>query len=106
MAIGIKSNQRKESRYYFGSGNRLGWRGRGKRGPRRKGWLYNVSNGGLSFFVEAPRAPKAGDALEIARKGEPSPGLWRVVHLAPCDGDLYLVGCQRVTANEKTPVAA
>lgn len=91
----MKKNRRKETRYYFNSGEQITWRRGSHRARRRRGWFNEASNSGVSFYVEACRQPQAGEELKVYDSEGAAATLCRVVRVVPLGDELALVGCRK-----------
>ncbi len=87
-------NRRRESRYYAERGALVAWRQDGRGARRRKGWLNEISDSGMSFLVNTPREPHRGEDLMVDRKRGGGFMLFHVVHTTALEGGLSLVGCR------------
>lgn len=79
-------------------GERLEWKPEGRRRARR-GWLNDVSDGGVSFLTEQKRTPCAGQTVEVSTDRNGEPMLCEVVRVIPEGEDLALVACRRSVAS-------
>ncbi|HMO26131.1 MAG TPA: PilZ domain-containing protein [Tepidisphaeraceae bacterium] len=63
-------------------------------GIRKQGWLYDLSDEGMSLLVASQDAPRIGAEMKITRESDGSHVSAQVVRIQPAGTGRVLVGCR------------
>ncbi|MCW5775876.1 MAG: PilZ domain-containing protein [Phycisphaeraceae bacterium] len=96
--------RRQEHRAYC-CDDRVAWRIVGST-SLRPGRLRDVSRSGFGLLVPIQLAPRTGDALALLVRNQASPSHCRVVRVARCKDGGVLVGCRRVSSEDRRSTRA
>ena len=91
----LKLNRRKEGRHLCPY-NGITWRREGE-DKQSRGWLNDISNGGLSFVPDRKSRPRIGDDLELNINSQGEQLQCKVVRIERLEGNKLLVGCEKDT---------